>query len=429
MRPLKEIQDNLYLNRTLSDYFNNAFEKSDKIEKEVFTGLELYESVKSKLLGEPEDRDAIKNVESFLSENFFNKQSITLIPRVQADTVFIKIGNEPQLPIYYLGDGLQNLIIIVYNIILRQEDTIFFIEEPDLAMHPGLQRELIKQMLKHEKHQFFITTHSNHLLDLTLDYNNISVFHFSKVIKNENVMFKVESKSNNERHLLQDLGVKNSSVFLANCSIWVEGITDRLYLRSYMKKFIDENKDISYSISLFKEDIDYIFVEYQGSNITHWDFSMDKEVEDKIKVAFLCGNPIVVADGDVSKRKAREAELFETLNDRFIKLKCKEIENLIPEIILQKYLTNKFADEFDSIDSIKFSDYCVEEKGLGEYLDEMKKDESPKTFSTDSGTIKNKINFCNDIVSLMEEENSWSLPDELKEVCERIFSHIAKAGE
>lgn len=427
MRPLDENAKNFYQDRTLKDYFNNSIKKEENYYQIIFTGIELYESLKSKLLGEPEDREDIRKFENFLSSKFFNDRHLTLIPRDKADTVFIKIGDEEQLPIYHLGDGLQNLIIVTYNIFLEKEQCFFFIEEPDLAMHPGLQRTLIEEMIGNTQHQFFITTHSNHLLDLTLDYSNISVFHFSKKIKDAKVTFNVEPKSNYERNLLQDLGVKNSSVFLANSSIWVEGITDRLYLRSYMKKYIEENHEISTQLSFLKEDIDYTFVEYQGSNITHWDFSEDNEFGNKIKVSFLCGNPIVVADGDITKRKTRIEELFETLKDRFIKLNCKEIENLIPESILRLYLTRNYKNEFNDIDSIKFLEYCVMKKGLGKYLDSKKDKDSSKIFSTKSGTIKNKIKFCNDIISIMEEDNSWSLPEEVKEVCKKIFDHIIES--
>ncbi len=43
-----------------------------------------------------------------------------------------------------------------------------------------------------------------------------------------------------DRDLLASLGVKPSSVYLANCTIWVEGITDRLYITKYMEKYLVE---------------------------------------------------------------------------------------------------------------------------------------------------------------------------------------------
>lgn len=66
MRPFHN-NENFYLKKTLSDYF-----KVDSLREgqEIFTGLELYRSLKNKLLGEPEDREEIINYETFLANTF-----------------------------------------------------------------------------------------------------------------------------------------------------------------------------------------------------------------------------------------------------------------------------------------------------------------------------------------------------------------------
>ena len=40
-------------------------------------------------------------------------------------------------------------------------------------------------------------------------------------------------------------------------------------------------------------------------------------------------------------------------------------------------------------------------------------------------TIKNKSEFCRDIVGLMEEEE-WTLTESAKLICEKIFEHIKR---
>ena len=190
MRPLDENDQhiNLYKDRTLKDYFqapNPPLPYKNLLDEEkmiIFTGLELYQTLKEKLLGEPEDRDLVKKFENFLSEKFFNSKSVTLIPKEKGDdprVVNIKIGNERQFPIYQLGDGLQNLIICTFNIFTEKDRCLFFIEEPDMLMHPSLQRSFLEILSEFDQHQYFITSHSNHFLDMTLDFANISVFHFS----------------------------------------------------------------------------------------------------------------------------------------------------------------------------------------------------------------------------------------------------------
>ena len=89
------------------------------------------------------------------------------------------------------------------------------------------------------------------------------------------------------------LGVQNSSVFLSNCTIWVEGITDRHYVKHFLDLHKKENKDDP-DICDFNEDYHYSFVEYGGNNITHWSF-LDKE-ETPINVEKLCGRLFLLAD-------------------------------------------------------------------------------------------------------------------------------------
>ena len=96
-------------------------------------------------------------------------------------------------------------------------------------------------------------------------------------MKKKNLHFTIENLSEGDNRALELLGVRNSSVFLTNCTIWVEGITDRHYLRHYLKLYAEEHKDDS-DFEDFKEDYHYSFVEYGGNNITHWSF-LDKETK------------------------------------------------------------------------------------------------------------------------------------------------------
>ena len=76
-------------------------------------------------------------------------------------------------------------------------------------------------------------------------------------ISKDNNKFKVINSSPNDIDILNQLGVNNSSVFMANCTIWVEGISDKIYLNKYLKTYIE-----SKGLKDFKEGIDYSFVEY-----------------------------------------------------------------------------------------------------------------------------------------------------------------------
>jgi AAA15 family ATPase/GTPase len=445
MRPLDEEQTDFYKRKTQGDYFqfNTKFESDTK---HIFTGLELYQDLKQKLLGDPEDRDLVKSFEDFLSQKFFNSERVTLVPKEKGNepkVVNIKIGNEPQFPIYQLGDGLQNLIICIFKIFTEKERCLFFIEEPDMFMHPSFQRAFLEVLCEHDQHQYFITSHSNHFLDMTLDFENISVFHFSKekeVVEGK-PNFKVRTTSTRDHRLLFDLGVKNSSVFLSNSTIWVEGIADRFYLRAYMKKYIEELKDDNPNkkiFSSFREDYHYSFVEYQGTNLTHWSFEQNDENSDNILATSICGNVFLIADGDISnKGKGDREDIYQQmLGDRFYKLPAKEIENLIPEKILQNLpiVIKNFITNNVSVENIKDEDYANDQqKGIGEYLDLLleksifatKPDPTKSTAGTGTLTPYYKKKFYEETKKLIDDSTvEWSLTPKLIELCQKIFEHI-----
>jgi len=434
IRPL-DVDDqhkNFYGERTKWDYFRNGDSLTDKMQ--IFTGLELYQSLKEKLLGEPEERKLVKEFEDFLSVNFFESKPVTLIPKEKSPkVVHIKIGDEPQFPIYDLGDGLQNLIICTFNIFTESSRCLFFIEEPDMFMHPSMQRSFLQVLSQFDQHQYFITSHSNHFLDMTIDFANISVFHFSKH-EDKQPQFHIRPSSPRDRQILLDLGVRNSSVFITNATIWIEGITDRLYLKAYMKKYIDELKNSDpekYSeLIKLKEDYHYSFVEYQGANLTHWSFDPDEDDEYKIRAKCICGHAFLIADGDIGShlKGDRKAVYEEMLGESFYALEVKEIENLIPVEILQKVVKRfkKFQEYGGDINLIKYQEYAKLEISIGEYLDKILTLPTEKTLFADRyGTLTSyyKGKFCDYAVEIMKD-SEWSLTEDLKVICQKIFDHI-----
>ena len=296
----------------------------------IATGYDFYSEVKKMLLGDTHQRKVIADFQNFLSKYFYEDHEVLLIPNESSRILNIKIGDDEQ-EVHMLGDGIQNIVHILYEVFTKQ-NALFFIEEPELMMHPGMQRRLMEILLSNDieelkgfNHQFFITTHSNHLLDLTLDYNNVSVYKFSSLSEKRK---KVEQVSFGDKSILQELGVQNSSVFLANKVIWVEGISDRNYIRKYLNLYIEKHHPISENALI--EDIDYVIAEYQGSNIEHWLFE-DKNGENPINIERLCSNSMFIADTDASSTKTKKhVERTELLGkDRYLTTPGREIENTL----------------------------------------------------------------------------------------------------
>jgi hypothetical protein len=124
------------------------------------------------------------------------------------------------------------------------------------------------------------------------------------------------------------------------------------------------------------------------------------------------------------------------LGDRFYKLPAKEIENLIPEKILQNLpiVIKNFITNNVSVENIKDEDYANDQqKGIGEYLDLLleksifatKPDPTKSTAGTGTLTPYYKKKFYEETKKLIDDSTvEWSLTPKLIELCQKIFEHI-----
>ncbi|WP_239986324.1 AAA family ATPase [Pseudomonas congelans] len=434
MRPLQDNKD-LFLDRTLKDYFASG----EKTNLNIITGFDLYKLLAQFLLGQPEERQRVRSYETILGNEFFGGQEITLIPQYGKDTVAVKIGEDNQFSIYDLGDGLQQVIIITSAAYLEQDRSIFFIEEPEACLHPGLLRKLALFLLNHTKHQYLATTHSNHLLDLAESHKEVVIHKVSKAYGNVEFNFKTQ-ECTTDRELLADLGVLASSVYLANSTIWVEGITDRLYLKAFMRKYLQNLEDSIFKIKYesFLENYHYSFVEYQGGALGHWGFD-DNDATDRLSASRLCSAAFLIADGDIFGKGDRAGILDDELKERFYLLPAKEIESLLPLDIILKTALRLFSRkkvkttidlESDNLKKILSRDVVSSQYGIGYHLDRClglkgKGSNVRRVFADDSGTVSDKVKFCREALLVMSEED-WAMPAALEELCVKIYSHVSK---
>ena len=328
-----------------------------------------------------------------------------------------------------------------------------------MYLHPGLQRKIIEffQSEACSRHHFFCTTHSNHLLDLTLDFENTSVFQFhqqsQKVSGNEDEddsIFIIRQVDQGESSTLKQLGVRNSSVFLANASIWVEGITDRLYIRKLLDLY-QEHKEFT-GANRIAEDVDYAFVEYAGSNLAHYVFPESLrgdqgETEDVIdgqsespamvNATRLCSRALIIVDddgvdaGDDSEGKEWKRELRDRLGDQVLVTPGREIENILPQEVLYAVVTEgrQKLEEFEKDTLGTYEEYKSEL--LGRYLDKKLEGKVRKTYAGKSGTIKGdeKTNFCTRALKAIESKGLKfeDFDEGVQGMIEKIYQHVVDA--
>lgn len=330
---------------------------------EIFTGQKLFYKIVAARNGRAPERKAFEEFEAFLSNEFFSGKRIEIVAElgdlsevgkvetsVMAQSIQIHIEGDEDRKIHNLGDGIQALIMLTFPIFMAKKETHIFIEEPELNLHPGMQRIFLDVISKHnfivEKNlKFFMTTHSNHFLDLTITENApVSIFTLQRTKGDKtdsNAKFRIKNVFAGEKELLTELGVQNSSVFIGNCSIWVEGITDRKYIRRYLEAYSKAHK---YK-KAFREDLHFVFFEYAGSNLVHYSFEdIDTADIEKIKGMRLSNSILVIADKDDGKEaKHTFFSKLNGVNFQYRKLETAlEIENLLTKEVVEKALPAVF---------------------------------------------------------------------------------------
>lgn len=431
MRGLRKFKESESVSRSISEeYFEfvNEDHKNEFLKKSFFNGFNLYDDLSKRLLDSSVSRRRVMEYEEFLSSEFFNGVEIQISPNTEDHTIYIKIGEQSDLPIYSLGDGLQTIILVTYNGFFNQENTAFFIEEPEVYLHPGIQRTLVESILRHpnlKRHQWFFTTHSNHFLDFTLDYSQISVFNFKA---SQDKKFVITYMANADQTVLYNMGVKPSSVFRTNCIVWVEGITDRKYLREILHKYMNALPEGSLR---FKEDLHFSFVELGGGNQVHFNLTKDNK-DDLINVQWIADKSFLFIDGDNIKGD-RLKNFANIAEDAKLMLAQKEIENILPEEVV-KFVVSKMVGKSRNItdiktalvnvDRISFEAFSQENVKLGEYLDTTLGLDKPY-FAVPSGTINQKTEFCELAIEFMSDEfNDWSLNPACEVAAKKIYQFI-----
>jgi len=146
--------------------------------------------------------------------------------RTETDTatlVYKELGRK--LDILYSGTGLKHFLDVLLKITVSGAD-IVLLDEPELGLHPDLQRRFIEylhQLADEKDVQFFMATHSPVLL------NYADIMSYYRII---NIRGKREALPvpNDAIHtLLSDLGIRPSDVFNKDICVLVEGATDVVF--------------------------------------------------------------------------------------------------------------------------------------------------------------------------------------------------------
>lgn len=385
-------------NKFLQDSNVKPLGELNKPFKSVITGTSLYSRILLRAKNDHIDK-CFSILKGIFKSIYFSDKEISIVP-YDDKGIEVKIGDD-KYNIQDFGDGVQNLLMLIFPILIAENNSFILIDEPELSLHPGYQRLFMDTILnepfiKEKKLTYFIATHSNHFLEFCeRNPKEVSAFRFRYVSSKKSLI----EPMNNSVEVLDEIGVCNNSVCMANCSIWVEGPTDVSYVRTFLHLY-SKMKGIE-----FIEGLDYCFFEYGGNLIANYIKQPEEEEEEDVEsenasldMLRNANRILLIADQDIAigENKPKKKERFQKLktiendneaNFQFLDTKYVEIENLLPK----SCILSCFKKQMKINQKIEFPNLEIENIRLGKIFETLKtkySKEGKANFANNNGSLK-----------------------------------------
>jgi len=310
------------------------------------------------------------------------------------------------------GSGIKTvMIVLVYLLLIPKlenkalNEYVFAFEELENNIHPALLRRLnnyIYRLSVEENFIYFLTTHSNVLIDQYSTQRDAQIIHVTQseeVSKCKTVKTYIENNG-----VLDDLDVRASDILQANGIIWVEGPSDRIYVNKWIELW---------SNGKLKEGTHYQIIFYGGRLLSHLSADTPEEINDGISILNTNRNAIIIIDSDkrnaqtrVNTTKERIKQEFNDLDSMCWITKGKEIENYISREVVDTYFELEDSSQVEKYDS------------FFDYLENLKEGKGKK-YEGKKPLLAEKL------IQKMTKENMQSvldLDDKMQEMCTRIES-------
>ncbi|WP_284742604.1 AAA family ATPase [Amycolatopsis sp. RTGN1] len=317
-----------------------------------------------------DDEHLFGEINTFLQVILDDPDARLRIPHNRKEIQVLQNGS--LLPLDHYGTGIHQVVILAAAATIHR-DHLLCIEEPEVHLHPLLQRKLINYLLLHTTNKYLIATHSAHILD----YTKTTVFDVRRDSSGTSVV-RLASKPAQVSEICDNLGYRPSDLLQSNAIIWVEGPSDRIYLTRWINDVDPE----------LVEGIDYSIMFYGGKLLNHLSGD-DSIVSDFIELRRLNRKIMIVIDSDKTKpqsklsaTKTRVIEEFnQQMQDSAWVTSGYTIENYVPYDLLNEatftvhnreitWRGDKWENPLKDVDGYRFDKNKVASYVVSHWLDD-----------------------------------------------------------
>lgn len=229
------------------------------------------------------------------------------------------------------GDGIRQALYILIQI-LDQPNSIICVEEPESHLNPRMQRDLLQILIEKIPNTIVATTHSQYVLGF---HKSVEIIY---VRKNEGASIPAQvTEAQNGLSLLRDLGYSAGDLIRSGYVVWVEGPSDRFYIRKWLSIMDDD----------LVEGTDFTILMYGGSSLKYISFAQDPPSQ-FMEILSISPFATLVVDSDKSTLNAPltrdvqriQSECATTQTHLWI-TKGRTIENYVPG--------QRFRDAFETL--------------------------------------------------------------------------------